>query len=151
MRPVRPKAPVDRETHQRVTSVLSEALAGREEILLGYLHGSYTEGQPFRDLDVGVYVIDSALTQSPLSYELELESELESKVRAAGLSIPVDLRVLNRAPRSFRYQVIKDGTPVFVRDDDLRAEFEATTVTRYLDFAPFRREQLKEVLGHGDQ
>ncbi len=35
MSPVKPKAPVDRAAHQRITSVLRAALAGREEILLG--------------------------------------------------------------------------------------------------------------------
>ncbi|MFO8033808.1 MAG: nucleotidyltransferase domain-containing protein [Candidatus Bipolaricaulota bacterium] len=151
MRPVKPKAPADRATRQHITGIVSAMLASREGVLLGYLHGSYAEGKPFRDLDVAVYVSESALSDSPLSYELELESQLESRLRSGGISAPLDLRVLNRAPLSFRYEVIKSGIVVYVRDDDLRVDFEVSTISRYFDFAPLRREQLREVLGRGSQ
>ncbi len=149
MRHIRPRPPVDDATHKRIVDALRHFLATREEIIVAYVHGSYAERRPFRDLDIAVYVGDSALSGSPLSYEVMLESELEEALRAAGLAIPLDVRILNRAPLSFRYEVIKHGTPVFVGNDDLRADFEATMISRYLDFAPFRREQLREVLGLG--
>jgi len=138
---------VDEATHKRVLDALKQALAARKEIIVAYVHGSYAEGRSFRDLDIAVHVSESALSGSPLSYELMLESELEEGLRGVNLRVPLDVRILNRAPLSFRYEVIKHGTPVFIGDDDLRADFEAATISRYLDFAPFRREQLREVLG----
>ncbi len=149
MRHTRPRPPADDATHKRIVDALRQFLATREEIIVAYVHGSYAEGRPFRDLDIAVYVNEAALSESPLSYELMLESELQEALREEGLRVPLDVRVLNRAPLSFRYEVIKRGTPVFVRNDDLRADFEAATISRYLDFAPFRREQLREVLGLG--
>lgn len=149
MRHTRPRPPLDDATHRRVVDALAQAVAARKEILVAYVHGSYAERRPFRDLDIAVYVSESALSGSLLSYEVMLESGLEEALRGAGLAAPLDVRILNRAPLSFRYEVIKHGTPVFVANDDLRADFEAATVSRYLDFAPFRREQLREVLGLG--
>jgi len=147
MRYIRPRSPVSDAAHRRVMDTLAHALGARKEALFAYLHGSYAEGRPFRDLDIAVYVDESTLSGSLLACEVMLESELEKALRGAGLAAPLDLRILNRAPLSFRYEVIKHGTPVFVGSDDLRVDFEAATISRYFDFAPFRREQLQEVLG----
>jgi len=35
---------------------LREALEAREEIVFAYLHGSFAEGLPFRDVDVAIYL-----------------------------------------------------------------------------------------------
>jgi len=39
-----------------------------------------------------------------LKLELKLERELEEKIK-----LPIDIRILNYSPLSFRYNVIKDG------------------------------------------
>jgi hypothetical protein len=64
-------------------------------------------------------------------------------------NLPVDLRILNDAPLSFRYNVIRYGRPVFVRDSDARFEFVEATLRGYFDFAPYREMYLRETLGLG--
>lgn len=81
-----------------------------------------------------------------MDFELELEERLE---RALGY--PSEVRVLNRAPRSFRYQVVRGGRPLAVRHEDARVAFQARVWSAYADFAPFRRRDLHEVLGHGPE
>jgi hypothetical protein len=45
--------------------------------------------------------------------ELRLEAEMAERIR----EYPVELRVLNQAPLSFRYQVIEEGILLVIRDE----------------------------------
>ena len=65
------------------------------------------------------------------NYELALEIALEKTIR-----YPTDVRVLNNAPLSFQYNVIKSGEVVISRNENKRIEFHVRTITRYCDFAP---------------
>jgi predicted nucleotidyltransferase len=75
-----------------------------------------------------------------LEFELKLEGDLEKLVR-----IPVDVRILNHAPRSFQYTVIREGTLLLDGDPNRRAVFETNVIKQYMDFARFRRRCLKEI------
>ena len=118
-------------------------LRSRPDILFAYLHGSFFSGNRFRDIDIAVY-LKPAFSFS-LQAELEMEAELSKRVK----KYPVEVRVLNHAPLSFRYNVFKNGEPVVVVDDDLRCDFMEATLSQYFDFAPFRKMYLKEALGSG--
>ncbi len=97
-------------------------------------------GKSFRDIDVAVYLFDN--THSPPTLrEIDMEVQLE---KLAGY--PVDVRILNSAPLSFQYQVIKNGRLLYARDDNLRVDFQVHTLKTYFDFEPFRRRYMKEVL-----
>lgn len=111
------------------------------EISFAYLHGSFIKGNAFHDIDVAVYI--EVLPESVLEYEIRMETELR---KAVGGYI-IDVRVLNTSPLSFKYNVIKDGIVLLVRDDDKRADFEETTIAAYLDFLPYRNMYLEETLG----
>lgn len=120
---------------------LATHLDRHPEVFFAYLHGSFTEEGPFRDLDLAVYVAAGSVPSDRLRwYECELAMELESKA-----SMPVDVRVLNDAPLAFRYQVLK-GKVLMARDAELLDEFRARTWDDYLDFAPFARRYLREAL-----
>lgn len=120
---------------------LREALKKHEEISFAYLHGSFAKEDSFRDIDVAVYLKE--IPTSILEYELRIEAELMGIVG----KYPVDVRVLNTSPLSFRYNVIKDGTLLMARDDDERTDFQEITLTHYFDFLPYRNIYLKETLG----
>ena len=122
------------------------ALEKHAEISFAYLHGSFVTGEGFRDIDVAVYLRDSP-PESALRYELSLEASLMNDDNG----YPVDVRILNSAPLSFRYQVIKGGLLLFEKDDDERADFQEATLSAYFDFEPFRTLYLKETLGSGIQ
>ena len=124
----------------RLTRLMEEL----SEIVFAFLHGSFIEEGPFRDLDLVVYVEPScpAAGDQALEYELKMEMLLEE---TAGF--PVDFRVLNRAPVPFRYNVLKNGRLLFCRDEELYAGFLSHTLASYFDFAFYRKRYLKEVLG----
>jgi hypothetical protein len=107
------------------------------------LHGSFAIGDRFKDIDIAVYL--DPLPSSPLQVELEIETELGDAIK----KYPVDVRVLNNSPLSFRYNVIKHGEPIVAHDDDLRSDFVETTLSNYFDFSPFLKIYLKEALGSG--
>lgn len=125
-----------------IRNSLKSALEEYPEIVFAYVHGSFVKDGPFRDIDIAVYLKEAP--PSALEYELALEAPL---IRAT--PYPVDVRVLNNAPLSFRYQVIKQGRLLLVRDDNARSDFQEITLAHYCDFAPFRRLYLKETLGIG--
>lgn len=131
------------EEKKRITDRLKACLETLPNIAFAYLHGSFVTSDRFRDVDIAVYY--RATPVFPLNTELELETTLG---RETG-KYPVDVRVLNGAPVSFRYNVIKCGQPMVVNDEDARADFVEATLSSYFDFAPFRRMYLREALGLG--
>jgi predicted nucleotidyltransferase len=112
------------------------------DLLFAYVHGSFITDEKFRDIDVAIYLKAAPLSQ--LQMEIELETELANIDKC-----PVDVEILNDAPLSFRYNVIKHGKPLVVIDDDARSDFEESTFSHYFDFAPYRKLYLKEALGRG--
>jgi predicted nucleotidyltransferase len=122
---------------------LRYSLKKRPNLLFAYVYGSFVMADKFRDIDIAVYL--KQIPSTPLHVELELETELGNIIK----NYLVDVRILNNAPLSFRYNVIKSGKPIVVVDDDARTDFEEATLSNYFDFSPFRKMYLKETLGHG--
>jgi len=128
---------------ERVAEEIKGFLRGQPDIAFAYLHGSFLKAERFRDIDVAVFLKNPA--SSTLQAEIRLETELAKVVK----KFPVEVKILNRAPLSFRYNVIKDGSAIAVVDDALRCEFVEITLRDYFDFAPFRKLYLKEALSSG--
>jgi len=122
---------------------LRDHLKKKPNLLFAYVYGSFVMADKFRDIDIAVYL--KQIPSTPLHVELELETELGNIIK----NYLVDVRILNNAPLSFRYNVIKSGKPIVVVDDDARTDFEEATLSNYFDFSPFRKMYLKETLGHG--
>ena len=110
-----------------------------KEITAAYLFGSFVTAESFSDIDLGV--LTAFDLEQTLDYELGLERELERMVRFS-----VDVRILNRAPLSFCYSIIRHRKIILDRDPNLRADFEGLIFKKYFDFAPFRKQYLAEVL-----
>jgi len=130
------------KSRETIISAIIQELQKHEEIGFSYVHGSFAGEDVFHDIDIAVFLKE--LPESKLEYELDLETKL---IQAIGRI--VDVRILNEAPLSFRYHVIKQGIPLIVRDENERAEFQEVTLSRYFDFAFFRAMYLKETLGLG--
>ena len=124
-----------------VKEAIREVLKNHEEILFAYLHGSFVKKDAFHDIDVAIYL--ERMPASVLEYELQMETDLMKALK----KYIVDVRVLNGAPLSFKYNVIKDGIVLLSKDDDKRADFEEKTIVLYLDFLPYRKLYLRETLG----
>lgn len=136
---------LDGVERERLLGVLTGALEKERGLCAAYVHGSFVEKGPFRDIDVALYY-HPAPEFNLLDRELDLEVTLEEALIQAGFRVPVDVRILNLAPLSFRYRVIKEGDLLLARDDNCRVDFEVVTFSEYFDFAPFRAAYLREVL-----
>ena len=132
---------IDKVSKKAVKEAIREVLKNHEEILFAYLHGSFVKKDAFHDIDVAIYL--ERMPASVLEYELQMETDLMEALR----KYIIDVRVLNGAPLSFKYNVIKDGIVLLSKDDDKRADFEEKTIVLYLDFLPYRKLYLRETLG----
>ena len=119
---------------------LVRALAEQPDVTFAYLYGSFLGKRPFRDVDVGVYLenVDAATSGSAAERTLEIATRL-----SAELELPVDVRLLNGAPPTFAFHVLR-GRRLLSRNDDLLAHVLAETARRYLDLEPLLRRATKE-------
>ena len=128
---------------ESIIESLKVCLNNRSDVIFAYLHGSFFTEARFKDIDVAVYL--DPLPPSLLEAELELEAKLSDVVKR----YPVDVRTLNNASLSFRYNVIKNGQPIVVNNDNIRSDFVEATLSYYFDFSPFLKDYLKEALRSG--
>lgn len=100
-------------------------------IELAYLFGSMANEKrgKLSDVDVGVYLND-ALTKEERDEEmLSITSEIISLLKTD----KVDVVVMNDAPVSLNYEIIKCNAPIFMRDEGKRVDAEQRILSRYLD------------------
>lgn len=140
MRQSRPKD-VSAQARDEIVAQIAQALAERPEIVFAYLHGSFVESRPFRDIDVAVWVDPAAVgARHPVDYEIDLGLAVQQRVR-----MPVDVKRLNEAPLAFRYHATR-GRAVLSRDEEARDAWVERTRDAYWDFQPVARRHLVELL-----
>jgi predicted nucleotidyltransferase len=129
-------------------NVLQQALEIQPQVVFAYVYGSFLEDRPFHDIDVAVY-IDAADEGDTPFFPLDLASSLEKLLSQScdpeARSLPVDVRLLNRAPRRFSYHVFQ-GKLLVSRNEELRAQCVEQAVSHYLDLKPLRLRALKEAM-----
>ena len=127
------------DTQQRaaVLDQIRAELAHEPELLFAYVYGSFVESEVVHDIDIGVYV-RSDKPENATTLALDVARRLTARLR-----LPVDIRVLNRAPVSFLYHVLR-GRLIISREEKLLTEIIEDTVRRYLDIAPILRHSAKE-------
>lgn len=124
-----------REARRRAAGRLAHALGRERDVVFGYLYGSFLDGVVFRDVDVGIQVAGGA------AEAFDAPALADRLSAAAGL--PADVRILNGAPASFLYHVMR-GQLLLSRDDGLLEELMERTVRQYLDAAPLLRRAARE-------
>jgi predicted nucleotidyltransferase len=111
-------------------------------VVFAYIYGSYARGIAgrFSDLDIAVF-----LRESGHERYMDLLSELP-----VDIGVEVDVRVLNDAPPLFRYNVIREGKLLFVKDKGVHEEFVYSTLVSALELretlGSMRKERLRRVL-----
>lgn len=118
----------------------SNILKVKEHVLFAYIFGSFASKERFNDIDVGIF-ISGEKPKLPLKLELEIEAELEDT-----LHTPVDVRIINNAPLSFIYNILKNNIVVVDRDRSFRTDFEGLIYKKYFDLKYLRREYLREII-----
>ncbi|MGI9953423.1 nucleotidyltransferase domain-containing protein [Moorellaceae bacterium AZ2] len=104
-----------------------------KEIVFAYLHGSFLLPVPRGDVDIAVYVEESALKARVWEYEADLSAALEPLV-----GMPVDVLVLDRAPVALRYHATR-GEVLVSKNELARYTFLEETWREYFDCQPLFR------------
>jgi predicted nucleotidyltransferase len=117
-----------------IFDILKEVMEKDEKVLFAYLYGSYARGSIdfARDIDVAVYLRSSDV-KGYIKKEEELTIELVTKIHRDS----IDLRILNVLPLLLQYNILKDGMPIFVRDDKERVDFETKVMNRFFELKPY--------------
>lgn len=89
---------------------------------------------------MAVYLQRPGKNKEILEYELSLERELEELT-----GFPLDIRVINFAPLSFRFKIIRDGDLLFSQDEGIRSDYESLTLVKYHDFNFYRRKYGRDI------
>ncbi|MGB9700896.1 MAG: nucleotidyltransferase domain-containing protein [Thermodesulfobacteriota bacterium] len=125
------------EKRERIKHKLKNILENHKEIEFAFLYGSFLEKLPFHDLDLGIYV-QNIVKSSATTYALALIGEL-----SRDLKIPVDVQVINFAPLTFIFNVLR-GELIINRNDDLLSNIMEQTIKKYLDLKPVLYKATKE-------
>ncbi len=143
------------ENKDIIIKKITDIIEAKDYVIFTYIFGSFASSYSykmskgkaretsantiFKDIDIAIYISQFKLTEA-LSLEFELEYELEDV-----LNFDFDVRVINDAPISFQYNVIKDGIVIIDRDELLRCDFEGLVLKEYFDFLHLRDEYLREI------
>jgi len=118
---------------EQMIKEISRCLSGFEDLLLGYLYGSFLVRNDFHDIDIGILLSRERKPYELFKYSMTIASDLE---RCITPSFDVDLRILNNEPVECQYEVVRTGKVVVARDEGLRIAFEADVMAKYLDLKP---------------
>ncbi len=124
------------ETREALVRRLTDELEKEPAIKFGYLYGSVLDSDTVHDVDVGLYLRESEAASAATAIDL-------SNRLTAIIGMPVDVRVLNEAPLSFVYHVLR-GRLLFCRDEECLTEMLEDVPRRYLDLAPLLRQGTKD-------
>ena len=120
---------------------LKDFLSRQAGVVFAYLHGSFVQGEEFRDVDLAVFLDDRATrTTDDVEYEISLSLKIEKEL----VGLPVDVKILNHAPLSFRYHA-SQGLLLLTRDESTRESFLNRTWSEYFDFQPLSRIYLEDL------
>lgn len=134
------KRRLDRKEKEVLIGKISDILKTKDDLIFAYIFGSFVLEDLFKDIDIGIF-ISSRRVASPLKLELEMEGELEDAIH-----IPVDVRIINNAPLSFVYNVLKGGILIVDNNQSIRSDFAGLIYKKYFDFRHLRNEYLREII-----
>ena len=136
---------VSQARKQQIEEAVIKLLSAKEEVRFAFLFGSFIADAedaplPFHDVDVGVFLRGLKKKES-VYYALDLADELSLSAEA-----PVDVRVLNFAPVTFLFHVVR-GKLIIDKDEEDRSDFMEYVVRHYLDMEPLFHRAVKEAYG----
>ena len=123
---------------------LEQYVASLDEVVLAYLFGSHARGQAWAHSDVDVAILLEGRPED--SHCLDLRMEIIGGLADLLDTDQVDVLILNQAPSTLRYAVLRDGVLLFCRDRQSMVEFRLQTVNEYLDFKPILRRHERAIL-----
>lgn len=128
---------------ESLIQVIKETLQNYEEVLFAFLYGSSVHfDEIYRgDIDIAIY-----LKPMDMVAYLKKEEEITFALIKSLNNDKIDLRILNVSPFPLQYNVLKEGLPIFVRDEQSRVDFETMVMNKYFEMKPFYEEEREMLL-----
>lgn len=114
-------------------------LLEKYNINLIYIFGSYAKGKNDKNSDLDVAVLLEK-GYSPLD-KLSLIGDLIDIFKRDD----IDLVILNDGNPVLEHQVIKHGKLVYMKDEDIKVNYEVRVLKVYMDMEPFRKTQMEYI------
>ena len=127
------------EVRARLQAKLPELLA-ETPILAAYLYGSVVRSETLPRSDVDIAIVFEPDCELSAYERMNTAFDIAERIEKGCGIAPVDVRGMDRAPLPFQGTVLTEGVLVYSRDDDLRADFEVLTRSKYFDFLPVIRQ-----------
>ncbi|WP_039766014.1 MULTISPECIES: type VII toxin-antitoxin system MntA family adenylyltransferase antitoxin [unclassified Caldicellulosiruptor] len=114
------------------------------KVVAAYLFGSFALGTytPLSDIDIAI-LFDKELSKGIVE---ELENEILDGLMKMLKTDEIDLVILNHAPLSVRYGVLKTAKMVYCSNIEKTIDFQTEVISKYLDIKPYREEFYREFL-----
>lgn len=128
-------------TEQEIRTAL-DTFFSEDAVVCVYLFGSFASNtyNDKSDVDIAVvYTEEKADSLNHLESAIEIEAYLSDATGFDG----VDVRIINNAPVSAVFNILKTGRILVSYDDVKRVEFETKIMRTYLDFKPYLDEYYK--------
>lgn len=103
-----------------------------EELQFAVLFGSAAKGtmNVLSDIDFAVMLDPCYKDETPYGYQATLIAELMHELERND----VDVVILNKAPILLKYEVLRYGKFIHIRDMQSRIQFQIDTINQYEDF-----------------
>jgi len=123
---------------------LADYFSKQEHVKLAYLYGSAALGKSGKlsDVDIGVLLDDSLSKKERFDLQLKLIGDIAEILKRDR----IDLVIINDAPLSLNYEIIKVNCPLFVRGRIEKIDFEHGVLSRYLDRRYYEKRAASEFL-----
>ncbi len=128
-----------RDEKIRIEKRLKNVLEKERKIVFAFLYGSFLTESFFRDIDVGIFVKDLP-SADYFDYEFELSQKLKKAIESP---YEVDVKIINDAPLSFRFHVIR-GEVLCCSNTEITDDYIISTARAYFDIAPLRHRYILE-------
>jgi hypothetical protein len=114
---------------EKITSILKNYMASKENVKFAYLFGSYAENRERKDSDIDVAVYLFGIHEDDFfKYKLDLKTELEQIFKK-----PVDVVIVNNASPLLNHEVFKNGIIVKNSEPSILSQFRAKNFYYYID------------------
>lgn len=126
---------------QKIIKSIVKALK-KQPVRLAYLHGSFATGKVRRGKDIDIAVV---LEPDSEKADYVIASEVHSE--AIGLGLPeVDIRKIDlNSSLVFLRNVLKEGRPIYVKNEKERIEFEIRVMKKFYDSQHLRQFMTRHV------
>ena len=120
-----------------ISEKLKNFFKKREEVQFAIVFGSLAKGKmnALSDIDIAVMIDPNLKDTTPYGYNATLTTDLMQELKRND----VDVVILNKSPIMLKYEILRYGKFIYIRDKQAQIKFQIDTINRYEDFKAIYR------------